>query len=135
MKPLLTKDARSRSAIPAEVRIVLLFLLLAGLWILLSDWLVQLFAGNPSQSAHLQTIKGLIFVLVIATWLYFVLRRSFLKRERSIALARSASERFELVARASNDAIWDWNLITNEIWWSEGFQALFGYCTEELEPT
>jgi PAS domain S-box-containing protein len=44
-------------------------------------------------------------------------------------------ERFNLVAKATQDAIWDWNLITNDIWWNEGFKALFGYKEEEIEPT
>ncbi len=46
-----------------------------------------------------------------------------------------AKERFELVAKATQDAIWDWNLITNEIWWNEGFKELFGYAQEDIEPT
>jgi PAS domain S-box-containing protein len=46
-----------------------------------------------------------------------------------------ANERFELVAKATHDAVWDWNLVTNEIWWNEGFRALFGYSEEEIEPT
>jgi two-component system, sensor histidine kinase and response regulator len=36
-------------------------------------------------------------------------------------------ERFHLIARATNDTIWDWNLLTDEIWWSEGIHAAFGY--------
>jgi two-component system CheB/CheR fusion protein len=46
-----------------------------------------------------------------------------------------ANERFELVSKATQDAIWDWNLVTNEIWWNEGFKELFGYSDMEIEPT
>ena len=44
-------------------------------------------------------------------------------------------ERFDLVAKATQDAIWDWNLLTNEIWWNNGFKELFGYSDEEIEAT
>lgn len=44
-------------------------------------------------------------------------------------------ERFDLVSKATQDAIWDWNLTTNEVWWNEGFKTLFGYKEEEIEPT
>jgi len=44
-------------------------------------------------------------------------------------------ERFDLVSKATQDAIWDWNLRTNDIWWNEGFKELFGYKAEEIEPT
>jgi len=47
---------------------------------------------------------------------------------------RKSDERFALVAKATQDAIWDWNLITNEIWWNEGFKTLFGYSDEDIEP-
>ena len=40
--------------------------------------------------------------------------------------ARVSEERFHLLARATNDAIWDTDLITNRTWRSEGFEKLFG---------
>ncbi|RYY22249.1 MAG: PAS domain S-box protein, partial [Chitinophagaceae bacterium] len=46
--------------------------------------------------------------------------------ERTRALAAS-EERFRLVARATNDALWDWDLINNKTWWGETFYKLFGY--------
>ncbi|HUC83043.1 MAG TPA: PAS domain S-box protein [Flavisolibacter sp.] len=46
-----------------------------------------------------------------------------------------AKERFELVSKATQDAIWDWDLTTNEVWWNEGFKSLFGYAEEEIEAT
>jgi len=129
------RDIRRAGGIPAEARIVLVFLVLAALWILLSDRLVEWIAGDLAQATHIQTVKGMFFIAAVAGWLFIVLRRSFKRREHAMALATETSERFELVARASNDAVWDWNLITNEIWWSEGFQHLFGYALHELEPT
>jgi PAS domain S-box-containing protein len=41
-------------------------------------------------------------------------------------LKREGIERFQLLARATNDAVWDWDLVTNQIWWSEGLRTLFG---------
>ncbi|MFT2007160.1 PAS domain-containing protein [Pontibacter sp. 13R65] len=48
---------------------------------------------------------------------------------------KESNERFELIARATNDVIWDWNLVDNTIWWNDGFKNLFGYTEEEIEPT
>lgn len=36
-------------------------------------------------------------------------------------------ERFQAVARATNDAVWDWNLVTDEVWWNDSFRLTFGY--------
>lgn len=46
--------------------------------------------------------------------------------ERTIALS-SSEERFRLVAKATNDALWDWNLIDNSVWYGETFYKLFGF--------
>lgn len=45
-----------------------------------------------------------------------------------------SDERFRLISRATNDAIWDWDLQNNSIWWNEGFKTLFGYSEKEIEP-
>jgi len=45
------------------------------------------------------------------------------------------NERLQLVAKATNDAVWDWDLVTNAIWWNEGYRTLFGYLPQETKPT
>jgi two-component system CheB/CheR fusion protein len=47
-------------------------------------------------------------------------------QERTKELSES-EERFRLVSKATNDAIIDWRLISNDIWYSDSFFALFGY--------
>jgi two-component system CheB/CheR fusion protein len=46
--------------------------------------------------------------------------------ERTKALAAS-EERFRLVASATNDALWDWDLVNDSVWWGETFFKIFGY--------
>lgn len=46
--------------------------------------------------------------------------------KRTRELSRS-DERFRLVSEATNDAVWDWNLVTNQIWWNDSYSSLFGY--------
>lgn len=40
---------------------------------------------------------------------------------------RKSAERYFLTTMATNDMIWDWNLLTNEIWWNTNYNKLFGY--------
>ena len=44
-----------------------------------------------------------------------------------------SEERFQIVARATNDAVWDWDLASNKIWWNESVYTLFGYTPEEVQ--
>lgn len=57
-----------------------------------------------------------------------------IERKQAEDALRQSSERLQLVARATNDAVWDWDLATNKLWWNEGFQTLFGYPPDEVEP-
>lgn len=53
---------------------------------------------------------------------------------RAEELLRLSHERFEIVARATNEAIWDWDLNTSALRWNEGYQTLFGYSPAETDP-
>jgi len=47
----------------------------------------------------------------------------------------AANERFEKVTEATNDAIWDYDLLTNDLFWGKGFYTLFGYNPDETKPS
>ncbi|MDB5841602.1 MAG: hypothetical protein JWQ23_3554 [Herminiimonas sp.] len=47
---------------------------------------------------------------------------------------RESEERFKTVAKATTDAVWDWDLKSDCIWWSEGIHTLFGVPPEDIEP-
>lgn len=54
--------------------------------------------------------------------------------KRNTEAVRLSNERFELVNRATSDAIWDWDLKSGTLYWGEGFTNLFGYAlTDEKE--
>jgi PAS domain S-box-containing protein len=42
-----------------------------------------------------------------------------------------SEERFQILARATTDVVWDWDLLTDQVWWNENVQILFGYPPEE----
>jgi PAS domain S-box-containing protein len=44
-------------------------------------------------------------------------------------------ERFRLLASATSDAIWDWDLSTDLVWWGEGLRKLFGVSPADLGTT
>lgn len=43
-----------------------------------------------------------------------------------------SNERFLLASRAASDAIYDWNISSNELQWGEGMQTLFGFHPHEV---
>lgn len=71
-------DASTKTAF----RISATYLLLGGLWILLSDQLVSAWVDADQLSAA-QTVKGWLFMLAVATLLFSWVRRELYARERS----------------------------------------------------
>ncbi|WP_192820398.1 chemotaxis protein CheB [Rufibacter sp. LB8] len=51
--------------------------------------------------------------------------------ERTQELSNS-QERFKLVSMATNDVVWDWDLITNHFWWSDSLEQILGYAPQEM---
>jgi two-component system cell cycle sensor histidine kinase/response regulator CckA len=58
--------------------------------------------------------------------------RYSIERKRSENALRLSEERFELMARATNDAVWDWDLVANRIWWNVGVRSFLGYPPDHL---
>ncbi|HQW93562.1 MAG TPA: PAS domain-containing protein, partial [Ferruginibacter sp.] len=53
------------------------------------------------------------------------------KLEEQVIIHKDDSERFLLAAKLSFDVIWDWNLLTNEVFLGDGFEELFGYMIKD----
>jgi len=55
-----------------------------------------------------------------------------IERSRQRNALRESEERFRAVATATSDVIWDWDLATDRIWWSDGIEKQFSYRLSEL---
>jgi PAS domain S-box-containing protein len=66
---------------------------------------------------------------------YAELEKEFNERQIADEALRKSQERFQFATCATNDALWDWDLSTNSIWWNESFQKMFGYAAEEVGAT
>lgn len=53
--------------------------------------------------------------------------RNIDRRKALEMTARTNEERFQLLARATNDVIWDWDLVNDELWWNEAVEDFCGY--------
>lgn len=49
------------------------------------------------------------------------------ERKRAERVVRENEERFRLVAEVTNDILWDWDLTTDDHWWSPNAREKFGY--------
>jgi PAS domain S-box-containing protein len=56
----------------------------------------------------------------------------FLERKRTEEELHRSRERFEVAVQGSGDGIWDWDLKTNQVYFSPHWKAQLGYADDEL---
>jgi len=74
----------------------------------------------------ISSITAAIF-LIFSLWVWQI-------RKQKEAL-RISKERFQLAMNASKEGLWDWNLKTDEVYFSPSYSAMLGYQLDEFKNT
>ncbi|MGK7914606.1 MAG: EAL domain-containing protein, partial [Prochloraceae cyanobacterium] len=59
--------------------------------------------------------------------------RNITEKQLAEKALRESEERYALASRAANDGLWDWNLTTNQIYFSPRWKSLLGYEDDEID--
>jgi len=105
-----------------------------------SGWYFTVFVPAHSNSLDLlSSRKDLIFLLILMTITIATLGVWSFREKQLIEKLKSeqnklqqSEERFEIAMSASQDGLYDWNLVNNTIYYSPGWKQMLGYNDNEL---
>ncbi|MEX0823990.1 MAG: sensor histidine kinase [Woeseia sp.] len=69
-------DEQKRELLWSPIPLVVIFVAVSLVWILGTDWLVQHFVSDPELASGLQTVKGIVYIGLIAVLIFFLLSRA-----------------------------------------------------------
>jgi diguanylate cyclase (GGDEF)-like protein/PAS domain S-box-containing protein len=108
------------------VRLTLIYLLAAGLWVFFSDSLLAGLHLSAERAEQVQLLKGLGFVLLSGLLLYLVLCSHLRQQARMRRTLRASEERLHLALESAREGLWDWDLRSDRVFFSAGYAALLG---------
>ena len=79
-------------------------------------------------------IKDIVFALISGIIIYVILSQRdirntaiFKKLKSTNNEIKDSNERYDIVAKATSDTIWDWKIQEDIMTWNKGIQGIFGY--------
>ncbi len=87
-------------------------------------------------------IKDIGFIIISGIFFKFILRKNdirnnkiFKKLQNTNTEIKESNERYDIVAKATSDTIWDWKIKEDTLIWNKGIQGIFGYNSEDVGKT
>lgn len=110
--------------------------------VLLEDMRLQLLAGQATRGELIYHTKSGAPLWVDLQMSPFraptgeathivIVAREISERKRAEQALKESNERFRIIAQATADVVWDWDLVDDTIWWGDGMRTRFGYAYDQ----
>ncbi len=101
----------------------------------LTDQFTRTLGGAARQTQRLLLLTTLAAAGMLVPIGLVLSHRMVRRREEAEQALKLSEERFNLAVTGSNDGLWDWNIVTKEVYYSPRFKQLLGYREQEMGST
>lgn len=119
-------------------QITIIYLLIA---VVLATFLYKVSSVYLASENYLlfNLIKDFILIFLTAVAIRFILTRNenknktiFERLENTNNEIKESNDKYDIVAKATSDTIWDWKIQEDKLSWSKGIKAVFGYEEDQV---
>ena len=97
---------------------------------------------SPTENYNLFLAKDIFFILATGLVFKYILSKNevknksvFEKLKQTNEEIKESNEKYDIVAKATSDTIWDWKIQEDSISWNRGIEGIFGYNQEDVGKT
>ena len=125
-------------------RITLIYVLILMFMAIIVHKLLVIYFSESANGLLLKYdyLKDILFILFSAIILKFILYQNevtnksvFEKLQLTNIEIKESNERYDIVAKATSDTIWDWKMEDDSFIWNKGIQGIFGYKKGDVGTT
>ncbi|WP_230392492.1 PAS domain-containing protein [Flavobacterium sp. LC2016-01] len=91
---------------------------------------------------YLFFLKDIFFILTTALFFKYIVSKNekknvtvFKKLKETNEEIKESNEKYDIVAKATSDTIWDWKIQEDSLNWNKGIESVFGYNPNEVGKT
>ena len=114
------------------LRIFFIYILFGLLWIFFSDRILQNLVTTQQQFTQYSIYKGWAFITLTAVLLYFLVRENILEYLAVENSLHVSEDRWKFALEGAGDGVWDWNMVTDQVFRSARWKKIYGYTDQEL---
>ncbi|MFD2940583.1 PAS domain-containing sensor histidine kinase [Flavobacterium notoginsengisoli] len=123
------------------LQITLIYISISIIMAVICHKLLIVYFSKP-EYLYLSLIKDILLILITGFIFIFILSKNekrnvtiFEKLNKTNEEIKESNEKYDIVAKATSDTIWDWKIQEDRINWNKGIEGVFGYNPEEVGKT
>ena len=123
------------------VQITLIYIIISLFMAIICHKLLTIFITSK-ENFYLFFIKDIAFISITGLIFRYILSKNenknvvvFEKLRQTNEDIKESNEKYDIVAKATSDTIWDWKIQEDSISWNRGIEGIFGYNQEDVGKT